>query len=95
LRDGVDVHREALDEVSDAEFAILEHVANEFGAMSGWDLREYTHRNCPEWKDPCGSSNPISYEDIFHALGRHEYESDMAAKAIRADDQIDRVFARL
>ena len=37
-------------------------------AMDQWALREWTHANCPEWRDPQGSSSPITPEDLLAAL---------------------------
>lgn len=55
-------------ELSDADVEVLSATWQKFGAMSGWDLREYTHANCPEWKDPDGSMIPMKPEDLFTAL---------------------------
>lgn len=95
LQEGSSVDRESLDEISDAELETLEKVASEFGALSAWELREYTHRHCSEWVDPCGSSVPIAYEDVFRALGRNEDESKALALELRSDDSVDRIFSRL
>jgi len=59
-----------LDELSRAEIGILEKTWSEFGGMTRWQIRDYTHDHCPEWEDPDGSSNPIPYERVFKALGK-------------------------
>jgi len=59
---------EELDELSESDIEILNKIWDEFGEMSWTDIIQYTHDNCPEWKHPHGSSNPIEYSDIFKAL---------------------------
>lgn len=61
--------RAALDELSDVDLDVLRDVYGKFGRKSGWDLVDYTHRYCAEWKDPNGSSVPIGYEDILGLWG--------------------------
>ncbi len=62
---------EDLDELSDAELAVLAKVWEEFGHMTQWELVEWTHdrNNVPEWKDPNGSSRALPLEDIMSAVG--------------------------
>jgi uncharacterized phage-associated protein len=66
-----------LDELSDAEVHVLDATWDQFGHMTSWQLRNYTHRHCPEWEDPEGSSNPIPYERVLKFLGK-ENSSDIA-----------------
>lgn len=60
-----------LDELSDAEIETLDAVWERFGHMSQWQLVKWTHQteNVPEWKDPNGSSTPISLQSIMEAVG--------------------------
>lgn len=95
LKNPGEVTEESLDELSETELQVIKDVADRFGQMSAWDLRQYTHRNCPEWVDPCGSSKPIQYEDVFLALGKDKEQSQELAAAIQEDDAIDRMFASL
>lgn len=60
---------EELDELSEADLEIMSEVWDKFGWMSWTQIRDYTHDNCPEWKDPEGSSIPIEYRDVLKALG--------------------------
>ena len=59
-----------LDELSEAELRILRQVWKRFGHRTHFQIRNYTHRHCPEWEDPNGSSTPIPYERIFKFLGK-------------------------
>lgn len=88
------VTREELDELSDADVDILETVWNQFGKMNRWEIRVYTHA-LPEWQDPKGSSHPIPYKDVFHALGRTDKEAEELAARIEAERSLDRLFAAL
>jgi uncharacterized phage-associated protein len=87
--------RDALDELSDADLQVLDAIYGKFGKMDQWKLRDYTHRYCPEWTDPKGSSIPIEYVDIFKALGRGPAEAKKLAARIEQEHRIDRIFATL
>ena len=60
--------RDDFDELSNAELSILDKVFQDFGAMSQWELVDYTHDNCSEWEDPDGSSYPIKIATLIQAL---------------------------
>lgn len=55
--------------LSDSDLEVLGETWNQFGHWDRWALVDYTHRNLPEWKDPEGSSCPITYADLFAKLG--------------------------
>jgi putative transposase len=59
----------ALRALSPSDMEILGSVWTKFGGMSGWQLRDYTHQHCKEWKDPNGSSFPIPYKDVLLEVG--------------------------
>jgi len=59
-----------LDELSRSELRTLHEVWSEFGGMGKWEIRDWTHDNCPEWEDPQGSSTPIPYERVYQFLGK-------------------------
>lgn len=59
-----------LDELSHAELETLHEVWRAFGSMSKYEIRDWTHENCPEWEDPEGSSNPIPYDRVFKFLNK-------------------------
>ena len=86
--------REDLDELSDADMEIISEVWKTFGAMNQWDLSEYTHQHCKEWKNPHGSSLPIHERQIFLALGWNREEAVAAQRAIGDQRSLDRVFDR-
>ena len=55
-------------ELSDADAEILAETWDRFGHLTEWQLRDFTHEHCPEWKDPDGSMMPMKFEDLFRAL---------------------------
>ena len=55
-------------ELSPADEELIDRIWNDFGAMSGWDLRDYSH-GLPEWQDPEGSRRPIHLQDILMSEG--------------------------
>lgn len=89
------VSREALDELSAANLEVLDGIHAKFGKMDQWKLVDYTHRYCPEWKDPNGSSAPISYGTIFKALGHTPAEARKLGAHVEQQRRIDKLFASL
>jgi uncharacterized phage-associated protein len=57
-----------LDELSRADLRILKRTWDEFEHIDRFDLAEYTHKFCPEWRDPNGSSIPIDFATLFKRL---------------------------
>jgi uncharacterized phage-associated protein len=64
------ITEDELDELSDAELRVLGEVWGRFGHMDRFEIRDWTHKNCPEWDNPHGSSTPIKYSHIFKFLGK-------------------------
>lgn len=60
---------EDLDDLSKSEAKILDSIFEQFGALSRWELVDYTHDKCKEWQDPNGSSFPINTINILLAKG--------------------------
>lgn len=78
---------EELDLLSEVDVEVLQEVWDRFGNMEEWDIRDYTHNHCPEWKDPQGSSLPITYKYLLDILGYGEKSAEMAAE-LEAQRQI-------
>lgn len=55
-------------ELSDSDLEILAEIWGEFGHMNQFEIRDYTHKYCPEWRDPKGSMIPMPFGDLFNAL---------------------------
>lgn len=74
--------------MSEAMLKVLEEVWRKFGHMDQWEIRDYTHEHCPEWKDPDGSSNPITYESLLTALGHGRREATEMAREFRTQQEV-------
>ena len=84
-----DLADDQLDELSFAEIGLLHDVWDNFGGMTKYQIRDWTHNHCTEWEDPNGSSLEITYERVFAALGK---PPELAEK-IRSDRAIHQAFA--
>lgn len=72
LAKAVDDLVEDLDELSPAELRVLEETWAEFKDIEKYELAEWTHKFCPEWRDPAGSSIPIGFATVFKRLEKPE-----------------------
>lgn len=84
---------EVLLELSDADVEVLSEIWNRFGSMTPWALREWTHQNCAEWRDPEGSSNPIQPEVLLDALHFTPQQREAVLARLREADEIEAAFA--
>lgn len=86
--------REELLELSDAEFEILESVWKEFGHLGPFELADLTHRICPEWEDPHGSSLPITPSRLLRSVGFDAGTSKELEDRIESNRRIDLAFSK-
>ncbi len=93
LRHNVDL--DDLDELSLSEVKILDEIFDEYGHMGRFQIRDYTHDNCPEWEDPKGSSYPIKPESIFRAMGKSEEQIKSLMGFHREQTQLDIIKSQL
>lgn len=63
-----------LDDLSKADRHILEKLWAKFGNFSQFELAEWTHKHCPEWENPKGSSKPINHELVYKFLDKENAE---------------------
>lgn len=68
LRLSQEVTVDDLDELSRGDLRVLSDVWEEFNDIDRFDLADWTHKFCPEWRDPNKSSIPIELATIFKAL---------------------------
>lgn len=85
------ISEDDLGELSDAELAVLADVWRQFGHMDGFEIRDWTHDNCPEWEDPNGSSQSIPFARVLSYLGKSNVRE--LAAGIEAERTLDRLFA--
>ena len=71
--------RDDLGEVSNAEYKIIDGLWKQFSDFTASQIRNWTHKNCPEYTEIDRGSIPIQYEDIFAALEKPN-PADLAAK---------------
>jgi uncharacterized phage-associated protein len=57
------------DQISKAELAVLEKIWARFKDMSASEIRKYTHENCPEYTEIERGRIPITYKELFKAVG--------------------------
>ncbi|WP_235203000.1 Panacea domain-containing protein [Pseudomonas syringae] len=86
---------ELLDELSNADLEIMDHVWEQFGKMKRWELVDYTHDHLPEWVDPGRSSTPINPRAVFRALGRDEQQADLLARELFERKSLGRAVSEL
>ena len=58
-----------LDELSEYHLSTLKDVYCKFGNMKPFALRDWTHKNLPEYEDPKGSSRPIEPTKVLEVAG--------------------------
>ncbi|ENR5978994.1 TPA: SocA family protein [Klebsiella pneumoniae subsp. pneumoniae] len=87
--------RNDLDELSDSDLSILENVYCTFGHMDKWEIRDYTHEKCAEWKDPKGGSYPITPESVFSALGKSDEQVRLLSDRMREFSELARITSGL
>lgn len=61
-----------LDELSRGDLKILEAIWDKWKDIDRFDLAQWTHENCPEWKDPGNSAIPIDYSSIFKEMDKQD-----------------------
>jgi uncharacterized phage-associated protein len=72
--DVVAMAKPPLDSLSRAELELLDEIFADYGSYTPWQLVDLAHA-FPEWRNPRGSSEQITYKDILCAVGRAQ-ESD-------------------
>lgn len=77
------------DELSEAELEVLESVWAEYGTLTQYQLRDLTHKICPEWENPRGSSERIPYSRVFKFLGK---DGDFLADRVDSIRSLDTIF---
>jgi len=81
-----------LSELSIADLEILDSIWGKFGGMTAGQLVDYTHTNCPEWKDPKGSSIFMPYKELLSILGYEDSVISELEERITEQKNIDNYF---
>ena len=85
----------AITALSAAEVALLQQIWSEFGHMDRWQIRDWTHANCAEWRDPAGSSLPITLVDMAVGAGLSPDQARRQVQQIQEQESLDRLLASL
>jgi len=87
---------ESLDEMSASSMDILETIWSKFGKFNQWEIRDYTHNNCPEWinawKASGGEICQISHKDLFLALDWPPEDAQNVSDDIAEQAALEREF---
>ncbi len=75
--------------LSIAEEELLDEIFSAYGHQNRWALVDQMHE-LPEWRNPHGSSLPISLRDILKALGEAEDEIDATIDELETEWQLGR-----
>ena len=78
------------DHLSPAHEQILDAIFGEFGEWNRWELVAYTHQ-LPEFKDPQGSSVPISIQDILLGEGLSKHDVQALLGALEAEARMEQL----
>ena len=78
------------DQLSPAEESILDAVFARYGRLSRWQVRDESHA-LPEYRDPEGSSEPISIRDVLVHQGFSEEDAAAVVDALTAEAVADQV----
>lgn len=73
---------EDLDLLSVSIIKILKDLWKKHASRDEWDMVDYTHRYCKEWRNPKGSSEPIPYRTLL--LKGFGYSKEKAKKGADA-----------
>jgi len=90
-----EVEPDQLLKLSEADIEVMDRVWEKYGHIDRFDLSELTHREFGEWKDPNGSSLPISYDDVLKAMGVSPDIAKSISSEIEERQRIDNIFASL
>ena len=70
------------DRLSESELVMIGEIYTEHGRKNAFELAEWCHRNCPEWRPVTQGRHEIRVEDILEAGGRRrEYIERVVAEA--------------
>jgi len=80
-------------ELSEADIDIIDAIYNDFGAMSSYEIRDYTHNHCPEWEDPNDSSSPIPYDRLLKNVGYTPEAAEEIKQRINEQTKLDNMLS--
>lgn len=79
-------------ELSSSDLEVIQHIWDKYGHMNQWQICDYTHDYCSEWKDPKGSALPITTEDLLVAVGKEKEQIALIQERIKEEEYFDSMF---
>ncbi|MEN6435885.1 MAG: Panacea domain-containing protein [Anaerolineaceae bacterium] len=80
-----------IQKLSRAEVELLHRVNDLYGEFEPFKLSKFTH-SLPEFKNPHGTSIPISFEDILSGIGYNKSEIERVNSEINEESSILAIF---
>jgi uncharacterized phage-associated protein len=78
------------DALSQKECALIDELFKEYGQTDQWELVQLTH-SFKEWRNPNGSTLPISLTDILSALSIPHEQQEIILEDIQANEVLERL----
>ena len=82
-------------ELSAFEIKILDEIYEKFKDTDFNGMIKYCHNNCPEWKNPNGSSISIKPKEILKSIGKSPEEIEWILAETQAFEDEERAFLSL
>lgn len=82
-------------ELCDGDIEVMEKTWQEFGHMTKWQIRDYTHAHCPEWQDPHGSMIPMEFEQFFKALDFNDEQAKELKERVVSASALNTVYVSM
>lgn len=91
-KDKLNISIDELTELSASDLEVIEHIWDKYGHMDQWQIRDYTHDHCKEWKDPNGSALPITIGDLLSAVGKTKEQITFIQERIKEEEYLNSMF---
>ncbi len=82
------------EQISNAEAKLLAEVWAEHGDKTQWELVEWCHHHCKEWKPISSGRASISVEQIGEALGKTSSEITWLSREAHELNRLNEIFAQ-
>jgi len=79
--------------LSDNELELIERIWSEHGKLNQWELVDWCHKHCQEWKPLDHGCAPISVEQLGTALGKSPDALNRLVREAAELNQLDEIFA--
>jgi uncharacterized phage-associated protein len=83
------------DLLSRAEERLMNEIFEKYGRMNRWELIDTVMHKLPEWRNPSGSSIPITIREILEASGVEDREIRAVIKEIHGMERTEEVLSNV